>query len=61
MSPWLDAELEETEALMGADFHADGFERNRATIEVFAEQAHLAGIVGRRISAEEYFAEFLET
>ena len=58
VSPWLDAELEETEALMGADFHADGFERNRATIEVFAEQAHLAGIVGRRISAEEYFASF---
>ena len=26
-SPWLDAELEETEALMGADFHPDGFER----------------------------------
>ena len=47
-------------ALMGADFHADGYERNKATIEVFAEQAHLVGIVGRRISAEEYFAEYLE-
>jgi 4,5-dihydroxyphthalate decarboxylase len=60
-SPWLDAELEETEALMGADFHAEGFERNRATVEVFAEQAYVAGIVGRRISAEEYFAEYLES
>ena len=60
-SPWLDAELEETEALMGADFHADGFERNRSTMEVFAEQAHLAGVVSRRISPEEYFAEYLET
>jgi 4,5-dihydroxyphthalate decarboxylase len=59
-SPWQDADLEETEALMGADFHADGFERNRATIDVFAQQAHVAGIVGRRISAEEYFAEYLE-
>ncbi len=59
-SPWLDAELEETEALMGADFHAEGFERNRATVEVFAEQAYAAGIVGRRISAEEYFAEYLQ-
>ena len=59
-APWLDIELEETEALMGADFHADGFEQNRATVEVFAEQAHLAGIVSRRISAEEYFAEFLD-
>ena len=47
-SPWMDAELEEVEALMGADFHADGYERNRATVEVFAGQAHLAGIVERR-------------
>jgi 4,5-dihydroxyphthalate decarboxylase len=59
-SPWQDADLEETEALMGADFHDDGFERNRATIDVFAQQAHVAGIVGRPISAEEYFAEYLE-
>ena len=54
VSPWLDAELEEVEALMGPDFHADGYERNRDTIEVFAEQAHRSGIVSRRIGAEEY-------
>ena len=60
-SPWLDAELEETEALMGADFHPYGFEKNRATVEVFAEQAQALGITGRRITAEEYFAEFLES
>jgi hypothetical protein len=59
-SPWLDAELEETEALMEADFHSYGFEKNRAVTEIFNEQAYLAGIVGRRISADEYFAEFLE-
>jgi 4,5-dihydroxyphthalate decarboxylase len=58
-SPWLDAELEETEGLMGADCHPYGYEKNLATIEIFNDQAHLAGIVGRRISAEEYFAEFL--
>jgi 4,5-dihydroxyphthalate decarboxylase len=58
-SPWLDIELEETEALMGADFHPYGFEKNRATIENFNEEAHMLGIVGRRITAEEYFAEFL--
>lgn len=59
-SPWLDAELEETEALMGADFHPYGFEANRTTVAIFNEEAHLAGIVGRRISVENYFAEFLE-
>jgi 4,5-dihydroxyphthalate decarboxylase len=60
-SPWLDAELEETEAVMGADFHPHGFEQTRTTIETFNAQAHQLGIVSRLISAEEYFAEFLES
>jgi 4,5-dihydroxyphthalate decarboxylase len=59
VSPWLDAELEETEALMGADFHPYGFERNRETLDVFCRQACEAGIVGRLIAAEEYFGEYL--
>jgi len=59
VSPWLDIELEETEALMGADFHSYGFEKNRKTIDVFCRQAHELGIVGRLITAEEYFAEYL--
>ena len=59
VSPWLEAELETTEALMGADFHADGFEKNRPAIDLFANQAFELGIVSRRISPEEYFADFL--
>jgi 4,5-dihydroxyphthalate decarboxylase len=59
VSPWLDIELEETEALMGADFHADGFEKNRQMVETFCRQAHALGIVSRPITAEEYFAEYL--
>ena len=55
----LEAELEETEAVMGADFHPEGFEKNRRAIEVFANQAFDLGIVGRRVSPEEYFADFL--
>ena len=61
VSPWLDCELEETEALMGADFHQDGYERNRATIEAFCQQAFGLGITKRRITVEDYFAEFLES
>jgi 4,5-dihydroxyphthalate decarboxylase len=60
VSPWLDIELEETETLMGADFHPYGFEANRAVIDVFCRQAYDIGIVGRIVTAEEYFAEFLE-
>jgi 4,5-dihydroxyphthalate decarboxylase len=59
VSPWLEAELEETDAVMGVDFHPYGFERNRETIEVFAGEAFRSGIVGRSISAEEYFRDFL--
>jgi 4,5-dihydroxyphthalate decarboxylase len=59
VSPWLDCELEETEALMGDDFHQDGFERNRATIEAFCRQAFDLGITKRLIAPEDYFAEFL--
>jgi 4,5-dihydroxyphthalate decarboxylase len=59
VSPWLDMELEETEALMGADFHADGFERNRKAVETFCRQAHELGIVSRLVTPDEYFAEYL--
>jgi 4,5-dihydroxyphthalate decarboxylase len=60
-SPWQDVDLEETEAVMGADFHPYGYEANRATIDVFCEQAYALGIVGRKITVEDYFAEFLES
>jgi 4,5-dihydroxyphthalate decarboxylase len=60
-SPWLAAELEETEALMGADFHPYGYEKNCAAIDIFCAQAFTSGIVGRRVTAVEYFAEYLES
>jgi len=60
-SPWLDLELEETEAVMGAYFHPYGFDKNRATIDIFCRQAFELGIVGRLITADEYFAEYLES
>ena len=61
VSPWLDAELEETEALMGADFYPYGYEKNRTAIDIFCAQAFASGIVRRRFTAEEYFAEYLES
>jgi len=60
VSPWLDCELEETEALMGADFFQDGYERNRTTIEAFCQQAFDLGITKHRVATEDYFAEYLE-
>jgi len=58
VSSWLDVELEETEALMGADFHPYGFGKYRTAIDVFCRRAYKLGIVSRLITVEEYFAEY---
>jgi 4,5-dihydroxyphthalate decarboxylase len=59
-TPWLEAELEETESVMGHDFHPHGFERNREQIDMFANEAFRLGFTSRRITADEYFADFLQ-
>jgi 4,5-dihydroxyphthalate decarboxylase len=59
-TPWLEAELEETESVMGADFHPYGLEPNRSQIEMFANEAFRLGLTSRRITAEEYFADYLK-
>ncbi|MFC0410020.1 substrate-binding domain-containing protein [Roseomonas elaeocarpi] len=60
-TPWLEDELERTEALLGEDFHPYGFERNREQVRVFADQAYRSGIVGRMVEPEEFFREYLES
>jgi 4,5-dihydroxyphthalate decarboxylase len=61
VTPWLDLELEETDALMGPDFYRDGLEPNRRTMEIFCETAHKAGLTTRLIAVNDYFAEFLDS
>jgi len=58
-TPWLEAELEDTAAVMGDDFHPYGFERNRAQIDMFADEAFRLGLTSRQVTSEEYFADFL--
>jgi 4,5-dihydroxyphthalate decarboxylase len=59
-SPWLMAELEEAELLMGRDFHAHGLEKNRIALEVFCRSAFEDGLTRRQVTVEEYFGEFLK-
>jgi 4,5-dihydroxyphthalate decarboxylase len=59
-TPWLEAELEQTAAVMGENFHPYGFEENRAQIEMFAGEAHRLGLTSRRVTVEEYFADYLQ-
>jgi 4,5-dihydroxyphthalate decarboxylase len=58
-TPWLEAELEDTAAVMGDDFHPYGFQQNRAQIEMFAAEAFRLGLTGRLVAPEEYFADYL--
>ncbi len=58
-TPWLEAELEETAAVMGGDFHPYGFEANRKQIEMFAGEAFRLGLTRRLVTPEEYFADYL--
>src|SRR5437660_10897038 len=59
-TPWLEAELEATAAVMGDDFHPYGLERNRPQIDLFAGEAVRLGLASRRITVEDYFADYLQ-
>jgi 4,5-dihydroxyphthalate decarboxylase len=59
-TPWLEAELEETAAVMGEDFHPYGLERNRSQIDAFAGEAFRLGLTSRQIMTEDYFADYLK-
>jgi 4,5-dihydroxyphthalate decarboxylase len=59
-TPWLEAELEDTTAVMGEDFHPYGLEPNRAQIDMFAGEAFRLGLTSRRVTTEEYFADYLQ-
>ena len=58
-TPWLEAELEDTEATLGEDFHPYGLEKNRAQIEMFTAEAFRLGLTSRRVTVDEYFADYL--
>ena len=60
-SPWLIADVEDAVRIMGADYHAHGFEKNRHALDTFCQGAFDDGLTKRRVTAEEFFAEFLET
>ena len=58
-TPWLEAELEDTVAVMGENFHAYGLEQNRAQIEMFSSEAFRLGLTSRLVTVEECFADYL--
>ena len=57
-SPWMDAELEETAALMGEDFHPYGLEKNRDQMKLFCQQADDAARPADRRAAGDHGGVF---
>jgi 4,5-dihydroxyphthalate decarboxylase len=60
-TPWEIAEVEDTDLLMGPEFHAHGLEKNHHEVDVFCQGGFDDGQTKRRITVEEYFAEFLKS
>ncbi len=54
--PWLIAEMEETQAIMGPDFWSYGVEKNLKDIETLLDYHHRQGLSHRRLSIDELFA-----
>jgi 4,5-dihydroxyphthalate decarboxylase len=58
-SPWLIGDIEAAELTMGADYHAHGLEKNRRAVDTFCRGAFDDGLTKRRITVDEFFAEFI--
>jgi 4,5-dihydroxyphthalate decarboxylase len=54
--PWLIAEVESTQALMGEDYWPYGLERNRAALETLVRYSCEQGLAQRSVAIEELFA-----
>ena len=58
-SPWLMADIETAEQAMGVDYHLHGLEKNRQAVDTFCQGAFDDGLTQRRITVDEFFAEFV--
>jgi 4,5-dihydroxyphthalate decarboxylase len=54
--PWMEAEANETKALMGSDYWRYGVKDCRHEIEVMTRYAHEQGLTSRKLNVEELFA-----
>jgi 4,5-dihydroxyphthalate decarboxylase len=55
--PWVAAHFEETSRLLGDDYWAYGFERNRQEVEAMLRYARADGLLTASISARDLFHE----
>jgi 4,5-dihydroxyphthalate decarboxylase len=59
-TPWLLAEIEDTNLVLGREWAPDGFEPNREMVEVLIAEQIAQGLSAVPVTSEEVFSEFLE-
>jgi 4,5-dihydroxyphthalate decarboxylase len=60
--PWMESERSTTEALLGPDPYQHGLtDVNHRAVQAFIDQALDAGVIRRRITVDEYFADYLKS
>jgi 4,5-dihydroxyphthalate decarboxylase len=59
VTPWQELENEATDAMLGLDYHADGLEVNRRTMEQFCQMGFEIGLTSKLVTVDDYFAEYL--
>jgi 4,5-dihydroxyphthalate decarboxylase len=60
-SPWLIDDVEQCEQHIGKRGYAPGIESNRHVVDAFCDGAYRDGMTKRRVTVDEFFAEFLAT
>jgi 4,5-dihydroxyphthalate decarboxylase len=58
-SPWLIEDVEQAERHLGRRGYAPGIEANRHVVDAFCGGAFRDGMTSRRVTTDEFFAEFL--
>jgi 4,5-dihydroxyphthalate decarboxylase len=58
-TPWQEAEVERTVGIMGEDYHPNGLPRCAKEVDAFCAEAHTLKLTSRRVSVDEFFADYL--
>lgn len=60
-TPWYQAEIEEVGALMGPNWHENGFAANRAVIQALHDEMFAQGLLSGQIAEAAFFADYEQT
>jgi len=60
-TPWYQAEIEEVAAIMGPNWHQNGFAVNRHVVQALCDEMHAQGLLSQQVDGAAVFAEYERT